>query len=87
MKTPERSVEEIVAPADYTENEAKCFWRGVETALETLQAERQRCEEVVEAVGEAIELLTSAHVSTDLVWKRHDVVEKLKALTQPNNNK
>ena len=32
----------------------------------------------------AIELLESAHVSTDLVWKRHDCVESLKKLAKPS---
>ena len=33
----------------------------------------------------AIELLESAHVSTDLVWKRHDCVEALKKLPVRQN--
>lgn len=37
-----------------------------------------------EALKLALELLESAHVATDLVWKRHDVVEAIKeALAQP----
>ena len=32
----------------------------------------------------ALELLESAHVATDLVWKRHDAVEAIKeALAEP----
>ena len=34
------------------------------------------------AIQAAIELLESAHVSTDLVWKRHDCVEALKKLAK-----
>jgi hypothetical protein len=37
-----------------------------------------------EALKLALELLESAHVATDLVWKRHDAVEAIKeALAQP----
>ena len=37
---------------------------------------------MINPIQAAIELLESAHVSTDLVWKRHDCVEALKKLTQ-----
>ena len=38
-----------------------------------------------EALKLALELLESAHVATDLVWKRHDAVEAIKeALAQPD---
>ena len=37
-----------------------------------------------EALKMALELLESAHVATDLVWKRHDAVNAIKeALAQP----
>ena len=41
-----------------------------------------------EALKLALEVLESAHVATDLVWKRHDAVEAIKeALAQPEQKR
>ena len=89
MKTPERSVEEIVEEFKHLKvpenREDIKNWKKMDNWLtQTLQTERQRCDEMVERIIKELEERQFEAPYTEGI---NYAIGRIEALTQPNNPK
>ena len=89
MKTPERSVEEIVeeTPKHYASSSTlpKQIVITLNDFKQAIQTERQKREEVVEALEAISKMCDGNNPAHEEIW--HTAYGALQVLTQPNNPK